>query len=297
MIDWNDIRVFLAVARAGTTLAASRELKVSQSTAARRIAALEQALGLELFDKRPAGYAMTDAAGALLQTAEQLEVAAGAFEASAAALARNLTGTVRLTTNSVFANTLLANGVAEFRQAYPQIRLELIAGDRWLDLAAGEADVALRAGRAPTEAGLVGRRLAYDRWSLYCARTYADAHGVPQTAEDLARHAVLTVDEAFPKTELVRWVDANVPASAIVLRQNNIGGLLTALRSGLGVSAMSDFIARDEPDLVYCFTPPIENQPEVWLITHERLRRTPRVRAVMDFLAGFYAGRSLRHPA
>ena len=120
MIDWNDLRHFLAVAKAGTTLAAARELRVSQSTAARRIDALETALGLKLFDRRQSGYALTDIGKELAETAAAVEVAAGAFASKVGALKRGLTGTVRITTNDLFAGEVLMPSLNAFRQAHPE---------------------------------------------------------------------------------------------------------------------------------------------------------------------------------
>jgi DNA-binding transcriptional LysR family regulator len=289
MHDWNDLKYFLAVARAGTTLRAATSLKVSQSTAARRIAALEKAIGVKLFDKRQSGYVPTEAGAALIETAERVEAATGAFDAAASAHKRGLTGTVRFTCSEIAVSSLMVGALREFREAYPGIRLELITTDRKLDLAAGEADVAFRAGAPPTEPTLVGRRLAIDTWSVYCTRSYAEKHDAPKGPDDLAHHAFFTLNEDFPRLPMIEWIDRHVPESAIVMRQNTIGGLFGSLRSGLGVTVMSDFLASSDTNLVRCFTPDVAVHSEIWLITHERLRKAPRVRALMDFLAEYFA--------
>jgi DNA-binding transcriptional LysR family regulator len=289
MFDWNDLKYFLAVARAGTTLRAAKTLKVSQSTAARRIAALEKAIGVKLFDKRQSGYVPTEAGAALMETAERVEAVTGVFDAAASAHKRGLTGTVRFTCSEIAVSSLMMGAIGEFREAYPSVRLELITTDRKLDLAAGEADVAFRAGTPPTEPTLVGRRLAIETWSIYCTRSYAEKHGAPQAPEDLAHHAFFTLNEDFPRLPMIEWIERHVPESAIVMRQNTIGGLFGSLRSGLGVTVMSDFLASSDANLVRCFTPDVAVHSEIWLITHERLRKTPRVRALMDFLADYFA--------
>ena len=149
MFDWNDLKYFLAVARAGTTLKAAATLKVSQSTAARRIAALEKAIGVKLFDKRQSGYVPTEAGSALIKTAEEVETSTGVFGAAASAHKRGLTGTVQFTCSEIAVSALFMSALREFRDAYPSVRLELITTDRRLDLAAGEADVAFRRVRRP----------------------------------------------------------------------------------------------------------------------------------------------------
>ena len=123
MLDWDDLRLFLAVAKAGTTLAAARELGVSQSTSARRIDALETALGLKLFDRRQSGYALTEMGKELAEAAAAVEVAAGALASKAAALRRGLTGTVRITTNDLFAGKVPLPSLSAFRQMHPGILL------------------------------------------------------------------------------------------------------------------------------------------------------------------------------
>jgi DNA-binding transcriptional LysR family regulator len=285
MIDWNDLRHFLAVAKAGTTLAAARELGVSQSTAARRIDALEAAVGLKLFDRRQSGYALTDMGKELVETATAVEVAAGAFASRASALKRGLTGTVRITTNDLFAGEVLMPTLNAFRRAHPEILLEMVTSDRRLDLAKGEADVALRAGTPPSEAHLVGRRIAKDTWSFYCSRAYAKRHSMPTSLGELANHQVLGPDPQAFATPLADWLQRSIPRHTILLRQNSVGTMLASLRNGLGVGLMADFVARSDPQLVQCFEPGIDPGYEIWLLTHDRLRNDPHVRVVLDFLA------------
>jgi DNA-binding transcriptional LysR family regulator len=148
MFDWNDLRHFLSVARTGSTLAAAGELKVSQPTVARRIAALEEALGLVLFERRQAGYRLTQEGEA----------------------ARSLKGSIRLTCPEMTAVHIGPMLVA-FRKAHPEIRVDLIATEAFLDLASGEADVAIRgSASAPQGAGLYARKLMDVPAVLYCSR-------------------------------------------------------------------------------------------------------------------------------
>ena len=270
---------------AGTTLAAARVMGVNQSTAARRIDALEAALGHKLFDRRQSGYALTDIGKELVETASAVEVAADAFASKAAALKRGLTGTVRITTNELFASEVLMPSLHAFRQTHPRILLELVASDRRLDLAKGEADVALRAGPPPSETYLVGRRIAKDTWSFYCSRAYAKRHKKPASLGELVNHQVLGPDPQAFANPLVDWHERSIPRRTILLRQNSIATLLASLRNGLGVGLMADFVARSDPHLVRCFETAIDAEYEIWLLTHERLRNDPHVRAVLDFLA------------
>ncbi len=288
-MDWNDLRFFLEVARAGTTLGASKTLRVSQSTVARRIAALEEALGLTLFDKLQSGYVLTEAGAGLVLAAEQAEASVAGFTALAGSSERGLSGIVRLTTNETFANYFLVRALHEFRKAYPNIRLELITGDRPLDIGGGEADVAVRAGPRPAQGELVGKRLAVDIWSVYCSPDYATQRGIPRSTSDLKGHGFISVDRKLHVGPLIEWMDAHVADEDIVLRQSSLSNIITGIESGLGLGMMSDFLLDHNPRFIKCFTPKVAHESEIWLITHERVRHVPRVRAVMDFLGGYFA--------
>lgn len=288
-MDWNDLRFFLEVARAGTTLGASKTLRVSQSTVARRIVALEEALGVELFEKLQSGYQLTEAGERLRPAAEQAEAGINTFKAQASSNLRGLAGIVRLTTNETFAGQFLMRALREFRSAYPAIRLELTTGDKLLDLAAGEADVAVRAGPRPVQGELVGKRISNDGWSIYCTHDHAQQFGIPRSVGELKGHPFVSIDRAAHGGPLLDWVDKHIAEEDIALRQTSIAGILSGIETGMGLSVMSDFLLDQNPKFIKCFSLDIEMDSEIWLITHERLRHVPRVRAVMDFLSGFFA--------
>jgi DNA-binding transcriptional LysR family regulator len=283
--DWH---IFVGVARHGSTLAASRELRVSQSTVSRRIDALEAVLGVRLFDRRPSGYALTDAGRHLLPRAEGIRAAVSDALSAMRQHKRGLVGQVRFTTMVVFAQTFLYPAVRDFRTAYPDISVELVATEDRLDLLAGEADVALRAGPAPDVPGLVARRVLTDGWSVWCSRDYAAARGKPERTEDLGQHPVVTLSKDFGKAPFAEWLDDTVPEKGIVMRAHDVPGLLAGLVSGVGVGMMSNLTA-EAAGLLHCFAPPVKSEAPVWLITTESLRHEPRIRAFVDFLAGYLA--------
>jgi DNA-binding transcriptional LysR family regulator len=284
MLCWDDLRFFLAVARTGSTLGGAKALKVSQTTAARRVAALEEALGLHLFERRQAGYALTPAGEALVAQAEAVEQAAVAFAEAAGAQAREVSGVVRLTTVEVYATTLLPPLLKALREAHPQIRIELDTTELPRDLAAGEADVALRGGTAVAAPGLVGRRIARDPWTLYCSRAYAEANGVPATPEELAGHPIVGGGGDYVWPLYRKWLRRHGLEGAVVIEHGSTSGLLAAVRSGMGMAVLPSFMADQDPELVRVVQPPASDRMELWLLTHERIRHAPRVRAVMDFL-------------
>lgn len=281
--DWH---IFLAVAKQGSTLAASRSLAVSQSTVSRRIDALERALGLTLFDRRPSGYTLTPAGVHLVPRAEVVVLATTEALSAARQFRRGLTGQVRVTASVAFAQTFMTSAIRDFRRTCPEVSVELVGTEEMLDLQAGEADVALRTGPRPDTPGLVARRVLVESWAIYCSARYAAEHGVPRSADDLARHAVITLSTGYRDSPMAHWMDATVPEEAIVLRYHDIPGLLSGLVGGIGVGLMSDTVAAAS-GLVLCFVPPVTLERPLWLVTTERLRSEPRVRAFVDFLAGY----------
>jgi len=284
MLDWNDLRYFLAVAEQGSTLAAGRALRVSQTTVARRIAALEEALGMPLFEKRQAGYALTAGGQELLARARQVEVAASGFEEASAALARDSSGTVRITTQEIFANTLLAPILRELHECHPEIMIELNTHMDLLDLGDGEADIAIRSTAQEPPAGTVGRRLCIDDWTLYCSREYAAAHGIPRSRADLKKHAIIGGGGGKLWVHYEAWLRKLGLEDRVAMHHSTSTGLLSGVRSGFGLGVLPCVVADAEPDLVRCLPPRTDHGREMWLLTHERVRHTPRVRVAIDFL-------------
>jgi DNA-binding transcriptional LysR family regulator len=284
MLDWNDVRYFLAVARTGSTLAAGRSVRVSQTTAARRVTALEAALGLTLFERRPTGYVLTPAGEELMETACDMERAAGRFADAAAAQGRDIGGTVRLTTDEIFAVTILAPMLRDLHERHPAIRIELDTTEEKRDLGAGQADVALRSSKGPTDAGLVGRRVASDNWTIYCSRDYAAAHGCPRRRKELAGHNFIGGGSPGVWQVYRAWLDRNGLTDAVAMQHDSSSGMLSAVRAGFGLAVLPCMVADSYPDLIQCLPPDPDNERGLWLLTHERLRHTPRIRAVLDFL-------------
>ncbi len=284
MYDWNDLKAFLAVAETGSTLSAAQSMRVSQTTVARRIAALEQATGVILFDRRQAGYALTPVGEAMLASALAVRDAADRFGEAAGARSRDAGGTVSLTTMEIFAVTILPPILRDLRAAHPGIHIHLDTADEPRDLAAGAADIAIRSCKQPTGAGLVGRRIADNPWTVYCSRDYADLHGIPHSREELAAHPFIG-GGGYVWEPYQAWLRQYGLEDSVVMKYDTGTGLLAGVRSGMGLTILPAFIADHEPDLIRCIPPKNEDTTGLWLLTHERLRHVPRVRIVLDFLA------------
>jgi DNA-binding transcriptional LysR family regulator len=286
MFDWNDLRHLLAVAETGSTLAAGRRLRVSQTTVARRVAALEDALGLALFERLQAGYAPTAACRALLAQAQAVETAATAFLDASASQLRESGGMVRLTMEEIMATAFIPAVLGPMRAAHPDILVEIDSSDTLRDLATGAADIAIRSCAKPEGAGLVGRRIAEDAWTLYCSRGYAEARDVPRTLADLKAHPIIGGGSPGVARVYDKWLGRQDLTGAVVIRQGSVSGLLAAVRAGAGIAILPALVAESEPDLVRCMSLHSPGgRRSVWLLTHERHRHEPRIRRIMDFLA------------
>jgi DNA-binding transcriptional LysR family regulator len=284
MLDWNDLRYFLAVARAGSTLAAGRELRTSQTTVARRIAALERALGFPLFEKRQAGYALTPAGEELLERAEQVEASAARFADAAAAHSREVSGTVRITTEDIYAVGLISPVLRDLHDRYPDIMIELDTAQAVRDLGSGEADIALRSSSDDQPSGLVGRRLGVDDWTLYCSREYAARNGAPASIEELRQHAIVGGGGGNLWRHYQAWLRSLGLEEQVAMHHASSTGLLSAVRSGFGIAVLPCVVADADPELIRCIPPRKDHGRILWLLTHERVRHVPSVRAVIDFL-------------
>lgn len=278
-LQWDDVRYFLALARLGSLSAASRSLDVEHSTVARRVEALERALGLRLFDRLPRGWTLTTEGEALVVQAKGLEDQAIAFSRAALGVA-SLAGTVRISAPPMTASHFLAPRLATLREAWPDIDLELIGESRDADLAHGEAELALRLAR-PTAAGLAARALGRMGSGLYAS----PAHAVRPPQE----WVFLGYDRSLGQVAQHTWLEGIADGRRFVLRSNDLAVLYQACRAGLGIALLPHFLARSDTALVAV---PCDNAPpprSLWLVVHPDVRRSPRVRAVADSLAEIIA--------
>lgn len=293
MLDWNDLRYFLAVARAGSTLSASKQMRVSQATVSRRIGVLEEALGATLFVRAPNGYSLTPRGAAVLPAAESVEAAIESLNVLVDAERRRLTGVVRITTVEGAANQIVLPALAGFRTLHPEVRGELIVHERNLDLARGEADIAIRFGPRPTEEALIIRHLFDLEESVYVQRDFVVRLGKPASHAELARFPLVGFSADMP-SPIMAWYAQVAPDAEIVHRSNTLSGLIAAARSGLGASVMPCLIGDSVKDLVRLFPPIAELTTPGWLVTTDSARQQPHVRAMIDYLVGFIAAQGMR---
>jgi DNA-binding transcriptional LysR family regulator len=283
MFDWDDLRYFLAVARHHSTLAAGRALKVNQSTVQRRLTELERRIGRPLVKRHPTGYRLTELGREMVAHAERVEQAVLGFEQHLDASKREAVGVIRVTCPEPLVYRITQSGLLDrFHARHPALRVEFVMSDKYLDLAKGEADVALRSG--DTDGDLVGRKIADSIWAVYASRRYIERHGKPERIEDLEQHALVGFDETMAKHRAAKWLGQVAPNGKIVARNNSVLGLLYAVKSGVGIAPLPTAIADAEEDLVRVLGP-IPELARIWrLLTPPELRRTPRVSAFFDFI-------------
>jgi len=285
VLDWNDLRYFLAFAREGSTLAAAKALGVNQSTVHRRLEELEQRLGRRLIDRHPSGYRLTEVGQEMRSYAERIESAVTDFERHLAACDKELIGTIRLTCPPTIGQRLLRSGLLEnFHACYPSLRVELVMDDKFLDLAKGEADLAIRHG-PPTDEALVARKLADVTWGVFGSRSYIQRHGQPVCPQDLDHHSVIGFDDALARHPIAQWMRTVGPNAMIAARSNSLPGVLMAVKTGAGLAPLPVPLARDESDLVLVLGSLRELTFPFYLLMHQDMRHTPRVRAFFDFAA------------
>lgn len=278
-VDWENLKFFLAVAREGTLAAAGRALRVKHSTVLRRIALLEEELGLKLFDRHPNGYRLTAAGAEMLGTAAPVEEELVAMERRLSGRDLRLTGTVRLATLGGLV-PWICEALVPFRALHPGIRIEVAISPATVSLARHEADIALRVSRHPPDS-LVGRRVAALVHGVYAARSHPAARAADP---DLAAHDWISYSSGRADVPQAQWVAAHIPDERVVLRANHTGMVVSAARTGLGLAVLPCYLGDRAPELRRLKT--IAGLGlEMWLLTHGDLRRTPRVRALMDFLA------------
>lgn len=288
---WSDLRVFLAVMREGSTLAASRILRQSQPTVARRIDVLEHVTGLALFERSTRGLQPTDHATALLPLAEAVEAAIKAFEASVETRSRGTSSTIRITASGIAFSPGLATILDEFNASYPDVRFEFVPSDRVLDLCAGEADVAIRHVLTVDDPRLFARQISVTRTTLYCSQRYAARHGMPKGPDDFAGHSFLLYEHGRGSRRFNEWLNTKIDPKLVVGTLPDIPSMIVAVRSGLGIGALPVAMAADAPELVACFEPPEEGLARTWLVVGPDAQKRREVRAFADFLAPRYSER------
>jgi DNA-binding transcriptional LysR family regulator len=289
-IEWDDLRYLLAVAAEGSLAGAARALGVNHTTVLRRVNAFEERLGLRLFERLATGYAPTAEGAQLIEAARLMEDTVASLERRLIGQDRKLSGTIRVTTTDTLVSSVLPGILADFRQKYPGVEIELAISNLVVSLSRRAADVALRPAENPSEA-LVGRRVSTIAFAIYAGPQYLAARGAADdlTAHDLSAHTWVGVDESLADTSIARWMRVALPKVEISLRANSLLTLRHAAAANLGLAALPCYLGDTANDLVRLHPPVDAMTTALWVVTHEDLRRSARVRAFTEFCAGAFA--------
>jgi len=284
VFDWNDLKYFIAVARSGSTLAAAKTLRLSQSTVHRRIEELEKQLGQQLVTRHPTGYRLTELGEKLRSYAEQVEQTVVNFERQASAWGKDVRGTVKVTCPDEVGSRLLVSGLIDkFNERYPTLRVEFVMSDKNLDLAKGQADIAIRA-VPPIDDTLFGRKIADSSWAVYASQSYVKRYGGVKRSEDIDEHSIVLFDGKMRDHRSARWLKSVAPNARIAARANNMLAMQLAVKSGAGLAPMPVIVGEKDEALVRVFGPVKEITTPFFLLIHVDMKRTPRVRAFFDFM-------------
>lgn len=281
-MNWDDVRMFLAVARTGQILAASRRLGINHATLGRRVTALEEDLRTRLLVRRTNGCELTAEGEIFFRAAERMETEMLAAQASTGRIDTAIAGTVRIGAPDGFGVSFLASRLGRLTRRHPELKLQLVPVPRSFSLSQREADIAITIER-PEQGRLVSSKLTDYTLGLYASKAYLDQAGMPHNVENLKTHPRIgyVEDLIFSPSlnftgEVMRDWDASFEISSAI-------GQTEAVRSGAGIGILHDYVARQYPELIRVL-PEIVIRRSYWTTYHETTRDLMRLRTVVEFL-------------
>lgn len=287
-MDWDKLRVFHAVADAGSFTRAGEILNLSQSAVSRQISGLEESLKVPLFHRHARGLKLTEQGELLNKTAREVFAKLAMVEARIGDSKDKPTGPLKITTTVAFGSVWLTSRMKEFITLYPDIDVSLVLADTELDLSMREADVAIRLA-PPSQPDLIQRHLMTIGYRVYGAPDYLKGHGVPQTPEDLDKHRLVVYgDDARPAVPNLNWLlEAGAKPGVrrrSVLKVNSIYGIFRAVQSGVGIGALPDYMSKEAGNLVEVL-PQIRGPiVDTFFVYPEELRNSARIAVFREFL-------------
>ncbi len=289
-MDWDKLRVFHAVAEAGSFTHAGEALNLSQSAVSRQIGALEESLHLPLFHRHARGLILTEQGELLYKTAREIFAKLAMTEAMLTESREQAQGPLKVTSTVAFGSLWLTPKIKDFLELYPDIQLSMVLLDGELDLAMREADVAIRM-TPPKQPDLIQRHLFTMHYNIYASPDYLKQYGTPKTPQDLDHHRIIIYGEdqhiVLPAANLNWLVEAGAdPAHPRrpVLEVNNLHGIYRAVKSGLGIAALPDYMSVDAGSLVHVLPELKGPALDTYFVYPEELRHSKRIAVFRDFL-------------
>lgn len=283
MNDWDDLRIFLAIARRGNLTAAGKELSLTQPSVGRRLAALEDRLGGPLFLRSGRHWPLTDLGRDLAETAAPMQAAAEAIHRKATGYTQGNAGIVQLTSTDGLGAYFLPKISAELAISHPAITIEVLTGNRPLDLTRQGADIALRLYR-PTEDDLVTRKLGTIPFGLFASPGYLSQQTVPNSLESLSGHRYIGQAQEYDNTAEFAWLRSFVPEPEFAFRSGSSVAQAMAARQDMGIALLPVYLAQAIGGLKEIRLEERPTGKDVWIATHRDLRRIPKIATVWEFL-------------
>lgn len=280
MADWDHMRIVLAIQRTGSMQAAAEKLAIDRTTVLRRLDVIEHLMKTRLFERRSDGCILTTAGKEVVSAAESMEETMHALGRKLGGAEAGAEGEVAVTVPEFFATTILIPALPRLRQAYPKISVDVLSGHKFLNLARGEADIALR-NRRPEQNTLVSRKVGSVGIAFFATHHYLAARGIPRG--DYSGHDVILFGKELSAMPGFERMEELAGRANIVMRANEILPLLSAAKAGMGLAAMPCIAAYKHDDLIAVW-PGLVGQPEIFLLTHRDLRNQARIRVVYDFI-------------
>jgi DNA-binding transcriptional LysR family regulator len=284
MLDWDDLRILLAVARHGSMSAAARVLEVAQPTVGRRLSALERKLGAKLLATTPTGRVLTATGRRMVQHAERMELDALAAERVSAGRDVGMKGSVSVTASEWMVQRLLALVVAPLLTKHPALEVELIADTRPLNLARREADLAVRPARFEHQE-IIQREVAGLSFGLYASHAYLAQHGMPDFSAQCEGHTLIAMSQSLATIVDVDFLPKVAAAARVVARANGREPMMTLASVGVGLACLPRFLGDANATLRHLPTPVPAPRRSLWLGVHRDVRSVARVKAVAAQLA------------
>ncbi len=289
MLDWDDLRFFLAVARHRTMSEAARALRVAQPTVGRRIAAFERKLGASLFVRSGTGWALSAAGQSMRSNAEEMEAQALAAENRASGRDAGLEGEVRITASEWMIATVLGPRLTPFLARHPALSIDLVAEARKLNLFRREADIAVRPSKFQ-QLDVFQRAIAVIQFGLYASDDYLARMGTPDFATKGHGHALVTASAGMGTTIVdVAWLPPLLGRARVAARTNGRLGMAALAAAGIGIACLPRSLGDATPGLRLLPTPEPGPRRQVWMGVHRSARAVRRVKAVTDFLIDAFA--------
>ncbi|MDH5489471.1 MAG: LysR family transcriptional regulator [Rhodospirillaceae bacterium] len=287
ILDWDKLRVFHAVAEAGSFTHAGEALSLSQSAVSRQISTLEETIGVALFHRHARGLILTEQGEILARTTSDFFSKLSFTTAKMRDSKERPWGPLRVTTTVAYGSIWLTPRIKDFLETYPEIDLSLVLTDDELDLSMRQADVAIRV-RPPTQQDIIQRQLMKVHYRIYASPEYLKKYGMPSTPDQLDDHRLIIYGEdATPPVSNLNWLlelGTTKKERRPALRVNNIYGIFRAVRSGLGIGALPDYMSRDAQNLVRVL-PEIEGPSfDTYFAYPEELKQSKRIGVFRDFL-------------